>query len=138
MNTNLSLKHPTSNNLDWINNFDKLSSFETDKRRYPRYQAQQKVTCTFYNDLEDDFETVNAKVENKNEAGLLLTTNRQLEPGMPIFVRLKSFSEKNAEDELQDGLHARVAWCDKVFSPAERSCYQIGIEYFELCQKYLS
>ena len=117
MNANLSLKLPTINNLDWKHNFDTLPSFETDKRRYPRYQAQQEVTCTFYNALKDDFETVNAVVENKNEAGLLLITNRQLEPGMPIFVRLKSCSEKKVEDELQDGLHARVARCDKLLSP---------------------
>lgn len=138
MNANLSLKLPTINNLDWKHNFDTLPSFETDKRRYPRYQAQQEVTCTFYNALKDDFETVNAIVENKNEAGLLLITNRQLEPGMPIFVRLKSCPEKNVEDELQDGLHAYVAWCGKLLSPDERSFYQIGLEYFELCQKYLS
>ncbi|UCE54833.1 MAG: PilZ domain-containing protein [Desulfobacterales bacterium] len=134
MNANLSLNGSTNASLGWINHHDKLSAFEAEKRRYPRYQAQLEVTCTFYDNLKNDFEIVSAKVENKSEAGLLLTTNEPLEIGMPILVRLKHFSEKDAEDELNDGIHARVVRCDEIFSPDERPCYRIAIEYFELCQ----
>ena len=61
----------------------------------------------------------------------MLTTNRQLEIGMPILVRLKHFTGKDAKDELNDGIHAQVVRCDTIFKLEKRACYQVAIEYFE-------
>lgn len=134
MNANLSSRHVTDIGSGWINHLGELSAFDTEKRRHARYPAQQKVTCIVYDILKDDFENLNAKVENRSEAGLMLTANKPLQIGDPIFVRLKDFAEKHAQDELKDGIHAQVVRCDKIISPNERPCYQIAIEYFELCQ----
>ena len=137
MNANLSSHHLTNIDSGWINHLDELTAFETEKRRHARYPAQQEVICTFYDILKDDFENLNARVENKSAAGLMLTANKPLQRGMPILVRLKHFSENDAEDELKDGIHAQVVRCDEIFSADERPCYQIAAEYFELCNDFL-
>jgi len=134
MNANPPSRQLTNIGSGWINHLDELSAFDTEKRRHARYPAQQEVTCIVYDNLKDDFDNLNAKVENKSEAGLMLTANKPLQIGIPIFVRLKDFSEKDAQDELKDGIHAQVMRCDKIIGPNEGPCYQIAIEYFELGQ----
>ena len=134
MNDSLSSRHLTNISSGWINHLGELAVFDTEKRRHVRYPAQQELTCIVYDILEDDFKNLNAKLENKSEAGLMLTADKPLPIGIPIFVRLKDFSEKDTQDELKDGIHAQVVRCDEIFSPNERPRYQIAIEYFELSQ----
>lgn len=119
-------------NSDLTNDLKKLTGIETEKRQYARIQAQHKVSCTFYDSFKDDFIVLDAQVENRSDGGLLLTTNLSLEIGMPVLVRLEHYSEKDGNDELKDGIHARVVRCDKITE--KESCYRIAIEYFELCQ----
>ena len=116
------------------NDLNKLTGFETEKRRYTRIQTQHEVSCTFYDSLKDDFEVIDAQVENKSPGGLLLTTDMPLEIGMPVLVRLKHYSETDGDDDLKDGIHARVMRCDKIFVTEKESCYRVAIEHFELCQ----
>jgi hypothetical protein len=134
MNANLSSYNRNIADTGWKHHFDKLSEFKAEKRRYARYQAQYDVMCTVYDLLEDDFEIFEANVKNESKTGLLLTMNRQLEIGTPVLVQLKDCSEKNAENELKDGIHAQVVRCDKIFHSEEKFYNQTAIEYFELCQ----
>jgi len=60
------------------NDFNKLTGFETEKRRYARIQTQHEVSCTLYDSLKDDFAVLGAQVENKSDGGLLLTTDMPL------------------------------------------------------------
>ena len=131
---NSDLLSSTIVNSDLKNDLKKFTEFETEKRRYARYQAQQEVTCTFYDSFKDDFEILDARVVNKSKSGILLTTDLPLEIGMPVLVRLKHFTEKDAQDELKDGVHAKVVRCDKLFALEKESCCQVAIEHFELCQ----
>ena len=121
-------------NSELTNDLKKLTGIEAEKRRYARIQAQQAVSCTFYDSFKDDFVVLYAQVDNKSPGGLLLTTDLPLEIGMPVLVRLKHYSETEGNDELKDGIHAKVMRCDKIFVNEKESCYRIAIEYFELCQ----
>jgi len=62
----------------------------------------------------------------------LLTTDRPLEIEMPVLVRLKQFNEKDGNDELKDGIHARVVRCDEVFATGKESGYRVAAENIEL------
>jgi hypothetical protein len=132
MYTNLSLNHSTNDNLGWLYQIDKLSEVETERRRYPRNQAELEVTCTFYNPSEDDFEAVVAKVVDKSEAGLSFTTDRPLEMGMPLLIRLRQFYDQDDDNELKEGIHAQVVRCDEIFLQGKKPHYQAAVEYFEL------
>ena len=131
---NSDLLSSTIVNSDLKNDLKKFTEFETEKRRYARYQVQQEVTCTFYDSFKDDFEILDAWVVNKSKSGLLLSTDLPLEIGMPVLVRLKHFTQKDAQDELKDGIHAQVVRCDEIYVQEKGSLYQVAIEYFELCQ----
>jgi hypothetical protein len=113
------------------NDLKNSTEFKTEKRRYARHQVQQEVTCTFYDSLKDDFEILDARVLNKSNSGILLTTDLPLEIGMPVLVRLKHFTETDVHDELKDGLHAQVVRCDEIFFQEKESLYQVAIEHFE-------
>ena len=126
-----SSSRPTS---DLTNDLKNFTGLNTERRRYARYQEQQEVFCTFYDILKDDFEILDAQVVNKSKSGLLLTTDMPLEMGMPILVRLKHFTEKDAHDELKDGIHAKVVRCEKASTTEKESCFWVAIEDFELGQ----
>jgi len=113
------------------NDLKNFTEFKTEKRRFARNQAQQEVTCIFYDNLKDDFEILDARVVNKSKSGILLTTDLPLEIGMPVLVRLKHFTEKDAQDELKDGIHAQVVRCNEIFVQENESLYQVAIEHFE-------
>ena len=131
---NSDLLSSTIVNSDLKNDLKKFTELETEKRRYARYQAQQEVTCTFYDSFKDDFEILDAWVVNNSKSGLLLATDLPLEIGMQVLVRLKHFAQKDAQDELKDGIHAQVVRCDEIFVQEKGSLYQVAIEHFELCQ----
>ena len=121
-------------NSDLRNDSKKFTEVETDTRRHVRKQTEQEVTCTFYNSLEDDFEILDAQVVNRSNSGLLLRSDLPFETGMPVLVRLMNILEKDVQDELKDGVHAKVVRCDRTFAAENGSCYQVAMELFELCQ----
>ena len=133
MKANLSSCSRNIDDMGWIQPFDNLSEFKTEKRRYARLEAQYDVLCTVYDLLKDDFEIFEASVKNESKTGLLFTTNRQLEIGTPVLVRLKCCSEMDVTNELKDGIHAQVIRCDKISLSEEKLYYQTAVEYFEFC-----
>ena len=131
MNANLSI-NPKKNitDLGWMSHVNRLAEFETETRRYAPKQALDDVLCTVYDPLNDDFEIFEAQVKKKSDSGLLLTTNRQLENGTPILVRLKHISDEDVKDDLKDGIHAQVIQCDMIHNTDQLIRYRVAIEYF--------
>ena len=133
MNANMSISTETNTDFGWPNHLDMLPGFQNANRLWAQNQARDEVLCTVYDHLRDDFEVFEARVENKSDAGLVFTTNRQLKVGTPILVRLKQIPEKDTEDDLKDGVHAQVVWCKRIHNTDQSLCYQAAIEYFEPC-----
>lgn len=131
MVANMSIVPEKTTDQSGSNHVNGLTRFNTENRRCVRYKVRDAVLCTVYDHQNDDFEAFEAQLEDKSDCGLLLTTNRQLEIGTPILVRLKHISERGDKDDLNDGIHAQVVRSNLIDDSKNRNIYQVAIEYFE-------
>lgn len=131
MVANISIVPEKTTDQSGSNHVNGLTRFDTENRRCVRYKVRDAVLCTVYDHLNDDFEVFEAQLKDKSDCGLLFTTNRQLEIGTPILVRLKHISERGDKDDLKDGIHAQVVRSNLIDDSKNRNIYQVAIEYFE-------
>lgn len=118
-----------------LQNFsEEVITRESEKIHYDSQTFEKEIICKIYDPYRDDFITINAVAYNINNNGLVFRTNRPLEIGDPISIRAKKTKNvlsKQHDNELDEGVHAQIIWCNKTFNQEHNLCYEVGVAYFD-------
>ena len=109
---------------------EKITAYDPEKSHDNSQEFEKEIFCKSYDPYQDDFITIDAVAYNINNKGLVFRTNRPLEVGDPIFIRAKNLMSIQCDDELYEGVHAQVNWCNRIFNQEQNLCYELGVEYF--------
>jgi hypothetical protein len=109
---------------------DKITTYDPEKSHDNSQEFEKEIFCKSYDPYQDDFITIDAVAYNINNEGLIFRTNRPLEIGDPIFIRAKYLMSLQYDDELYEGVHAQVVWCNRTSNRDHELCYEVGVEYF--------
>jgi hypothetical protein len=109
-------------NWDFQNYSEKITTLDPEKGQYDSQAFEKKIICKSYDPYHDDFITLNAVAYNINKNGLIFITNQPLEVGDPIFIKAKNLFREPLNNELDEGVHAKVIWCRKILDPKHDLC----------------
>jgi chaperonin GroEL (HSP60 family) len=93
-------------------------------------ETSLEIVCKSYDPYHDDFITIDAIAYDIHKKGLALITNKRLEVEDPIFIKAKNLFKQQHDNELDEGIHAKVIWCKRTFNQKHNLCYEVGVEYF--------
>ncbi len=71
-------------------------------------------------------ESFGASTKNTSSEGLCMVTEKKLEPGTEIEVRMVNFKPIPMGSEALPQCQARVVWCVPVGQTATGNCYEVG------------
>ena len=94
------------------------------KRSYSRNSYEVPIMYANY-DTENYY---NAKMYNSGLGGMYFESERALQPGSDICIKMATHSFGKSEPEAYKAYRARVKWCKKR-SKTGISCYGVGIQY---------
>ncbi len=100
----------------------------TDRRRHARIRCKAVIAWSYFN--QDAY--FNARLINFSKNGVCFETERELKPGVSIFLNMKNISS----DMIEAGDHQRprsislgeVQWCIDL-SEKDQSCYGVGVRF---------
>jgi hypothetical protein len=115
---------------DFRNYFEKNTILNSEKVLDGGYPLEREIVCKRYDPHLDDFITIHAVATNIHKQGFIFVTSQPLEVDDPIFIKAKNPSIETHNDELDEGIHARVIWSKKTLDRKHDLCYEVGIEYF--------
>ena len=104
---------------------------DIEKRKSHRHECEQVIICKSYDHEKDDFDITPAVVYKKSRKSLLFFSDNLFQPDTPIHIQLKEDLPDRHENELNEGVHARVIWCEKIDNHDHLFSYKVGVEYFE-------
>jgi hypothetical protein len=94
------------------------------KRAYSRNAYEVPIMYANY----DTDTYYHAKMYNSGLGGMYFESERALQPGSDICIKMENYSSDESGPEAFKAYRARVKWCKKR-SKAGISCYGIGIQY---------
>ena len=112
---------------------ENIRIWNVEKSPYDSQPFEKEIICESYDPYSDDFITINAVTHKIKKNGVIFITNQSLEVGDPIFIRAKKAKNLLCEkynNELDEGVHAQVIWCNRTSSHENDVCYEVGVEYF--------
>ena len=115
---------------DFQNYSEKITTHDLEKSQNDSKVFEKEIICKSYDPYHDDFITINAVAHNINKKGLIFKTNQPLEVGEPIFIKAENHFRERHNNELDEGVHAKVIWCNKTLDQKNDLCYKVGVKYF--------
>ena len=109
---------------------EEITTHDPEKSYYDSQVFEKEIIWKTYDPFRDDFITINTVAYDINNKGLTFITKQPLEVGDPIFIRAKNLMSERRDNELDEGLHGQVIWCNRTFSQEHNLCYEVGVEYF--------
>lgn len=94
------------------------------KRAYSRNAYEAPIMYANY-DTENYY---HAKMCNSGLGGMYFESERALQPGSDICIKMENHSSDESGPEAFKAYRAKVKWCKKI-DKSETSCYGIGIQY---------
>lgn len=73
-------------------------------------------------------ESYGAIVKNTSDEGLCLITEKKLEPGAGIDVKMVNFTPIPMGENHHSECQAEVIWCNPVAKTEKGTCYEIGVK----------
>ncbi len=100
----------------------------TDKRRYERIRCEAVIEWSYFN--QDVY--FDAKLINFSKNGVYLETDRDLKPGVSIFINTKKFSQGTIKSKAHQRPRSvslgEVQWCIDL-SEGDKLCYGVGVRF---------
>lgn len=115
---------------DFNNFIGEITIHDPEKYQYDGQAFEEEIICKSYDPHLDDFMEIHGVAYNINKKGLVFKTDQSLEVGDPIFIKSKLLFGEEHYNELVEGVHAKVIWCNRTFNQNHNLCYEVGVEYF--------
>lgn len=100
----------------------------SEKRTYERRTCNALIAFSYFNQPN----SYNAKILNCGAGGMCFQSNRFLQPGATVCIRVKEFQCSSSLKDNTDGLRcmslAEVKWCNEL-PDAESAAYGVGVKY---------
>ncbi len=100
----------------------------SDKRTFERRNCNALIAFSYFNQTN----SYDAKVLNCSAGGMSFQSNRFLQPGATVCIRVKEFQCSDSLKDKADGLRcmslAEVKWCNEL-PDAESAAYGVGVKY---------
>lgn len=97
-----------------------------EKRNYQRYDHVTKKIM-YQADPENKFN--NAMLINYSEGGMLLRTDKHIEVGQPLTIKMKESKEQTTGPEKYDFYFGQIKWTDNDNKHPATKVFHYGIEY---------
>ena len=115
-----------------IDAMDNVANDRVDKRKVERNKSANKVRCTYYDVLLDDFIVFDTHLIDIGEHGLSFFSENHLRPDTPVYIKFLRSHADATNDVLSQGRHGQVIYCQEENKKNEIKQYRVGIEYFDI------
>ena len=100
----------------------------SDKRDFERHNCNALIEISYFNQTN----SYDAKVLNCGDGGISFQSNRFLQPGATVCIRVKEYhcsgSPKDNAESLRCMSLAEVKWCNEL-PDTESATYGVGVKY---------